>query len=58
MDVSQKHSAKREKLDTKEGILHDSTYITFWNRQNYRNTYQIQNGGRGLTTEGHTKFSV
>lgn len=61
MSELQKHCGRLKKAGTKEYIAHDSTYMTFWKRQNYRGGKQIsgcQNLGmervrrRGLDQKG------
>lgn len=48
MDISQKHWAK---IGTKDDNLYESIYVTFWNRQIYKDTYQIRSERRELIME-------
>lgn len=43
---SQMHSAKWKKLDSRVYIPHDSIYMIFWKRKNYRK------GNRSVVTKG------
>lgn len=47
MDESQKHYAKWKKPKTKDYILYDLIYMTFWKRKNYRDRSVVARAGVG-----------
>lgn len=41
MDKIQTHYAEWKKLEAKGNVLYDSIYMTFWKRQNHRDSKEI-----------------